>query len=157
MLESFSIYLKQLFTEQTTPTETIAFILVTVALCMVTAALSYAVIMSLIWLMRLRGQVRFRRVFLPSAAQFREYAGEYFLALTTSIILSLTLTARHETVEHIKAALNAVKLDSAKDCQNFDIAHVFPVHACPQQMAGISVLNLLQLADRHGQSDQVKF
>ena len=158
MFGSILQYLKQLYIEQTSPTETIAFIFVAVAFCMVTAALVYVAVMSLIWAGQLRfRKVRFRRVFLPSAEQFGEYAGEYFLALATAIILSLTLTAKHATVEHIKTALNNAKLNSAADCEKFDVAHVFPLHVCPQRLAGISVLNLLQLADDHGQSDQAKF
>src|SRR5262245_9290841 len=101
MLQSFSQYVMRLFVEQTTPTETIAFVLVTVVLCMVTAALLYAIVMSLIWLVRLRGPVKFRRVFLPSKDELTEHAGEYLLAIATSVILTLTLAAKHETVNYI--------------------------------------------------------
>ena len=93
--------LRELFAEQTTPAQVVTFILVLVSLALVVAALTYAVIMSFLWATRLRPKVSFGVVFLPTREQLVEYAGEYVLAIGTSVLLGLTLATRHAVVEAI--------------------------------------------------------
>ena len=92
---------RQLLAEQTTPAEVLNFIVVVVVGALVTATLVYAAVMSALWAIRLRPRVRYRTVLLPTRDQFAEYAGEYLLALGTSVLLSVTLITRHTLVEEI--------------------------------------------------------
>lgn len=151
------VNLHQLYSEQTTPFEIIAFVLVTTATCMILAAVLYAVVMTVFWAVRLRrDNVKFLDSFLPTPQQFRDYAGEYFLALATTIVLTFTLTVKHDTVEFIKTTLSDAKLSSPEDCAKLNAAQVFPLQVCPSQLGGISVLNLLRLAEEDGQSESIK-
>jgi hypothetical protein len=126
---------------------------------MLGAVALYAGLMTLVWSVRFRREhMPFRRVFLPSAAQVREHAAEYSLAVATSLLLMLSLMAKHSTVEHLKAALNTSVLENAQDCRDtLDLGHVFPLHACPEQLGAIGVRNLLQLTADQGQTSEAQF
>lgn len=96
-----AISFRQLLAEQTTPAEVLNFVVVVVGAALLTVALLYAVLMTAIWAIRLRPKVAYKSVFLPTREQFVEYAGEYLLAIGTSVLLSLTLLARHSIVEEV--------------------------------------------------------
>lgn len=93
--------LRRLLAEQTTATELASFVLVVTVLCVLAAVLAYVVIMTLVWLARLRRQHTWRQVVLPDLIRFRRFTWEYLLALATSAVLALTLADKHEIVDAV--------------------------------------------------------
>jgi len=94
--------LGSLLAEQNSPVEVVVFLAVTVALFLVIALALYVLIMALLR-PGLPKEIRLRRVLLPSASQLRDHVGDYALAVTTSLLLSLTLVAKHDLVEQISS------------------------------------------------------
>lgn len=117
--------LKALVAEQASPQEVLLFVVVTVVVCLVVAASIYVGVMTLLWALRLRDDVALRRVFLPTWGQFKRYAGEYLLAFATSILLTLTLAAKHQLVEDLKRL-------SIQDLPPSDVASLFPIQEMPE-------------------------
>lgn len=94
--------LRQLLAEQTSPIEVIISLLVGVVVCMTIALVTYVAVMLCLWTVYLRKRgFGLLRVFLPSAEQFKTYFGEYVLAISTAILLSLTIFAKHTLVQNI--------------------------------------------------------
>src|SRR5690606_25838345 len=89
------------FAEQTTADEVIVFLLICVVLALATAFLLYAAILGVLWRVRLREMVPLPALLLPSRDQFGRHLGEYVLAASTSLLLTLTIAARHDAVQTI--------------------------------------------------------
>ena len=90
-----------LFVEQTTAEEMIIFVLLAVLFALLLAFLLYGLILSFLWHGHLRSVTSFRRLLFPTRTQLREYLGEYSLAAVTSVLLTITVAARHEAVNAI--------------------------------------------------------
>ncbi len=118
--------LQHLLAEQTSPLELIYFIIAVCALAIVVAALIYAALMSILWALRLRREIRYHRVFLPTRAHLKAFLPEYLIAFMTSAVLTVTIAQKHDIV-------NAV-LDY--DVSELDVAEVqalFPLRKVPDE------------------------
>ena len=91
---------ERLLAQQNSPAEMLVFLALSVALFLIVALLLYVI---LITMLRpgLSKQIPLRLVLLPSGKQLRSNLGDYTLALATSLLLSLTLVAKHDLVEQI--------------------------------------------------------
>jgi hypothetical protein len=94
---------RYLLAEQTSPDQLVAFLLVAIVGALVLAFLFYALVLAGLWRLRLRDVTSLTALLFPSWSQLREYAGEYALAVGTSVLLTLTVTARHDAVSQINA------------------------------------------------------
>lgn len=144
--------LRQILVEQTSPLEVIVFMFLVVAACLLVAAVFYAALMSLVWAFRLRySGIGFRQVFLPEREQLRDYAPEYVLTWSTSMLLAYTTLARHALVQHIKG----LRVDDVTGIAAWLPAggNGEPVH---DAAAEITLTNVIQPALRSGRSAEVK-
>lgn len=94
-------WLGSLFAEQTTPDEVIVFLLICVLLAILFSFALYTLILAALWHGRLRGVTTLRALIFPDRGQLMEYFGEYALAGTTSLLLTLTVAARHDAVRQV--------------------------------------------------------
>lgn len=92
--------LSALLAQQSSPVEVLVFLAVVVAVFLGIAFLVYALIMTF---MRfgLPTKVPLSRVLFPSPRQLGKHFGDYFLAVATSVLLSLTLMVKHDLVQQI--------------------------------------------------------
>ncbi len=116
--------LHHLFAEQTTPLELINFIVVVAVLSVATAAMFYVLLMTVVWSLRLRPEVKYRHVFLPTGEHLRVFFWEYALAATTSIVLGVTLIEKHEIVDAVLATEVSTLDEHLR-------AALFPLHRLP--------------------------
>lgn len=92
--------IRTLLAEQGSPVEVLVFLALAVALFLGVAALLYVLIM-VVLRPGLPREVPLRRILLPSGEQLRENLGDYALAVASSLLLSLTLLAKHDLVRQI--------------------------------------------------------
>jgi len=92
--------LSQILSEQSSPAEVLVFLAVTVAIFLGLAFLIYVLIMALLRL-GLPTKVTLMQVLLPGARRVRENLGDYVLAVSTSILLTLSLVVKHDLVQQI--------------------------------------------------------
>jgi hypothetical protein len=91
---------ERLLAQQNSPAEVLVFLALSVALFLVIALLLYVILITMLRPGLLK-QIPLRRVLLPNGEQLRTNLGDYTLVLATSLLLSLTLLAKHDLVEQI--------------------------------------------------------
>ncbi len=92
--------LGQLLAEQSSPAEVLVFLAVSVAIFLAVAFLIYVLIM-MILRVGLPSKVPLRRILFPGGKILAENLGDYVLAISTSVLLSLTLMVKHDLVQTI--------------------------------------------------------
>lgn len=141
---------RQILVEQTSPLETIVFVSLVVAVCLLLATIFYAGLMSLVWSLQLRKTgVGFRQVFLPSANQVREYAPEYVLASCTSLLLAYTTVVRHALIETLKG----INAGTENGIGSLFAGAEFSVS---DTLGGLSLSKVIQPALEAGRSEEMK-
>ncbi len=138
-------WLTDLFVEQTTTTEVVVFLMVCIIVCMAIALATYAAVMSAWWLVRLRGHVSLTQVLFPSREQFNEYRGEYALALATSLVLSITIAAKHDLVQQV--------LEYNDEAGLARVSRELSLAEAPRLAAGLTAESLLKPALSAGRSE----
>lgn len=93
--------LRVLFAEQATADEVIVFLLLMSVFALVLAFALYALVLAVLWRGRLRKVTTFRSLLFPDRKQLGRYLGEYVLAGSTSLLVTLTVAARHDVVEYV--------------------------------------------------------
>ncbi|MEN8374742.1 MAG: hypothetical protein ABFS34_04780 [Gemmatimonadota bacterium] len=116
--------LQRLLAQQTTPLELIYFIITVCALAIVGAALIYALVMSVLWVVRLRATVRYHRVFLPTRAHLMAFLPEYLLAFVTTAVLTLTIAVKGDIVDQVLAY-------DVSDIPEGEVGRMLPLGAAP--------------------------
>lgn len=107
-------YLNALLREQTSADEVLTFVFLVTLVSLLVAFAAYVVALAIIWKLWLRKETPLLPLIAPGRTQLRKYAPEYVLAIVTSLLLTYTVAARHNTVELILAndvqVLDAVEL-----------------------------------------------
>lgn len=94
-------WLTTLFAEQTTPEGVVTFLLLGTLITLVIAFVLYAIVITILWKWRMKGQGSWRALLLPSKAQLRKYASEYITGLMTAVLLTATIVVKHNVVETV--------------------------------------------------------
>ncbi len=93
--------LETLYAEQTTPDEVVVFLLLGTVMTLVFAFIVYALILLILSRIRMRDGLTLWTLLFPSAGRLRKYAAEYTLGTFTALLLGLTVSMKHDTVEMI--------------------------------------------------------
>jgi hypothetical protein len=172
-------FFHELMARQTTPLELVSFLVVTTGLTLVVAGLGYFVLITVLWWARFRSrvQVKYHEVFLPSRSHFRAFLWEYLLAITTSLVLGLTIAEKEQMVAQV-LEFDVADLRQLPDSAAFahTMESLFPLHRLPgveqggESLAALESLvrdqagagqalyatNLLKPVLRSGRSDAVR-
>ncbi len=118
-------WMRHLAAQQTTAPELATFLVLVTVVCVAASLFTYATIMTFAWAVSLRGRKTWREILFPSAQTLREHAGEYALAIVTSVILGLTLAEKDQLVDRVLDMPASTFIDSAA------VANVFPLGRLP--------------------------
>jgi len=96
-------WLKSIYAQQTTPDEVVIFLLLGTILTLVVSFIAYAVIVIALSKWRMKKDYSIWSLLFPSPRRIRKYAAEYLLGILTALLLSLTVSAKHNAVEAVLA------------------------------------------------------
>ncbi|MCZ6827312.1 MAG: hypothetical protein O7D88_07415 [Gammaproteobacteria bacterium] len=96
-------WLVRLYTEQTTPDEAVIFLLLGTFVTLLIAFVIYALVLLVLSRWRMKKPYSLRELLFPSAARTRKYAAEYTMGALTALLLTLTVSVKHEAVESVLA------------------------------------------------------
>jgi len=96
-------WLKSIYSQQITPDEVVIFLLLGTILTLVVSFIAYAVIVIALSRWRMKKDYSIWSLLFPSPRRIRKYAAEYLLGILTALLLSLTISAKHNAVEAVLA------------------------------------------------------
>jgi len=99
--EGFMNWLKVFYAEQTTADEMVIFLLLGTFFTLLIAFTIYALVLFILSRWRMEKKVSLWLLFFPPVSSMRKYIAEYTMSTVTALLLTLSVTIKHQQVDQV--------------------------------------------------------